>query len=271
MQAAPTLTGSTTGFTTITSGTLIRIVPTTTLSGTVTTKPNSSVTLDFFDNDACDPSGFGEGQTYSGSRTFTSDASGNVTFQAQFLTTFSLATATATSASNDTSMFSRCRFVSSPFSTGTPHLSPAAAEATADVHQRLTYTFKWTVPPRATWHDPASLQLRLRQDSTTLLQVRWDASSNTFSLFNPASGKSGPAFAPGSDNVLESSGATLFLKDSRVKGAGPTAPTVTLTLTLSLGFRPSVAVGEYVVEVAASDDLGHTGTFAPVGKLEVAR
>jgi len=77
------------------------------------------------------------------------------------------------------------------------------------------------------------------------------------------------AIEPVSDNVLETRDATLYLKDSSVKGAGPTAPTV--TLTLSLGFKPVANSSTFVVEVAATDDRGHSDDFSPAGVLEVDR
>jgi hypothetical protein len=266
LQPAPTLTATSTGFTTVPSGLFVKIVPTTTISGSVKGKANSTVSLDFFDNDVCDPIQ-GEGQTYIGTRSVSTDASGNASFQVQFNTTFALATATATSATNDTSAFSNCKFVSSPSASGTPRLTPV--DATVSVHQNFTYTFKWTVPPPATWHTLTSLQLRLRNDDGVALQLRWDAATNTFSVFDLAAGKFGPAFAPGSNNVLETADATVFLKDTSVVGSGPTAPTV--TLTLSLGFKPGAASNTFVAEVAASDAVGHVDAFAPVGTLSVSR
>jgi hypothetical protein len=52
-------------------------------------------------------------------------------------------------------------------------------------------------------------------------------------------------------------------------GIGPTSPSVLLNLALS--FKPSVAGRAFVVEVAASDDLGHEDPFAEAGTLTVAQ
>jgi hypothetical protein len=72
-------------------------------------EPNTAITLDFYANPAPDPSGYGQGQTYLGETTVTTDANGNATFTAD-LAAGSLAgqwiTATATDPSGDTSEFS---------------------------------------------------------------------------------------------------------------------------------------------------------------------
>ena len=53
---------------------------TTTLDGTLNSTPNSTFGIEFYSNAALDPTTFGEGQTFLGSLTVTTDASGNVTF-----------------------------------------------------------------------------------------------------------------------------------------------------------------------------------------------
>ena len=91
-QAAPVITSATTDNTSIT------------VTGTLTTTPNTTFTLEFF---ASDPSGLG--QRFVGSVQVTTDADGN----ASFTLTFTVAvdpgwflTATATDAANNTSRFS---------------------------------------------------------------------------------------------------------------------------------------------------------------------
>jgi len=83
------------------------------IEGTLNSTPNSRFTIQFFGNDQCDPSGYGEGQRYLGSQEVITDASGDVTFShplsghssrsmGQFVT------ATATDAEGNTSEFSEC-------------------------------------------------------------------------------------------------------------------------------------------------------------------
>jgi hypothetical protein len=71
-------------------------------------EPNAVITLDFYANPVADPSGYGQGQTYLGETTVTTDANGNVTFIAD-LAVGNLAgqwiTATATDPGGSTSEF----------------------------------------------------------------------------------------------------------------------------------------------------------------------
>ncbi len=81
------------------------------VQGTFNSAASTTYTLEFFSNPTCDPSGFGQGKTYLGSQSVTTDASGNATFS------ISLAnapadqpiTATATDPNGNTSEFSACR------------------------------------------------------------------------------------------------------------------------------------------------------------------
>jgi hypothetical protein len=79
------------------------------VDGTLNSHPNTTYLLEFFGNDACDGSGFGEGQNLIADRFVTTDAAGNATFS------FTLAgqagafiTATATDPEANTSEFSNC-------------------------------------------------------------------------------------------------------------------------------------------------------------------
>jgi hypothetical protein len=61
----------------------------TTVQGTLNSTPSTTFRIEFFANPAADPSGFGQGQTFLGFTTVTTDANGN----ASFTTTFSPAVA----------------------------------------------------------------------------------------------------------------------------------------------------------------------------------
>ena len=50
------------------------------ITGSLDSLPSTTYDLDFFGNDAIDPSGFGEGKTFLGSQSVTTDASGHVSF-----------------------------------------------------------------------------------------------------------------------------------------------------------------------------------------------
>ena len=82
---------------------------TTQITGTLSSTPNSTFTLDFYANAAADPSGYGEGQRYLGSATVTTNANGTVSFNVTLSATISTAewvTGTATDVASNTSEFS---------------------------------------------------------------------------------------------------------------------------------------------------------------------
>jgi hypothetical protein len=87
------------------------------VSGRLDSAPNQTFAVDIFANSSCDPSGYGEGQTYLGSTQATTDASGVATFSASFMTPSEpgqVMTATSTDAAGNTSEFSACLAVNAP-------------------------------------------------------------------------------------------------------------------------------------------------------------
>jgi hypothetical protein len=105
----------------------------TVITGTLTSAPNAAFTLEFFANNVCHPSGFGEGQIYLGSWPVMTDATGSGNFTATLAsadTTSQFISATATNnVSNDTSQFAACLQVPTPSpppsALGVPLLAPA--------------------------------------------------------------------------------------------------------------------------------------------------
>jgi hypothetical protein len=103
-QAFPDLTSAT-----LTNGSTV-------ITGTLASTPDTAFTLEFFANDVCNPSGYGEGQYLLGDATVTTDDNG----QADFTVTVGSSNpgqfiaATATDPINDTSAFSACVQVTGP-------------------------------------------------------------------------------------------------------------------------------------------------------------
>jgi hypothetical protein len=95
------------------------------VEGTLNSTPNTAFRVEFFANDACDPSGNGEGQTYLGFANTMTDAEGN----AEFSTDVDAAaagdqiTATATDPADNTSEFSQC--LEAEQGEGTPTPTPS--------------------------------------------------------------------------------------------------------------------------------------------------
>jgi titin len=81
-----------------------------TMSGTLDSTPDTTVTVELFSNSTCDPSGYGEGQSFLGAVSVTTDAAGRATFQANLPAPSGAAflTTTATDPAGNTSEFSAC-------------------------------------------------------------------------------------------------------------------------------------------------------------------
>jgi titin len=123
------------------------------IEGSLNSTANIQFTIEFFSNTTCDPSGNGEGETFLGSTTVTTDGTGNVSFSVSFGTTVpagQFITATATDPNNNTSEFSDCVEVeatATPTATPTPTPTPSA---TATATPTPTATATATPTPTAT-------------------------------------------------------------------------------------------------------------------------
>jgi hypothetical protein len=94
---------------------VITAVSTTTIEGTLNSRPSKTFTIQFFSNPAPNfPTGFGEGETFLGEKTVTTNDRGKVSFTftpSAALAAGEFVTATATDASGNTSEFSAAREV----------------------------------------------------------------------------------------------------------------------------------------------------------------
>ena len=134
------------------------------------------------------------------------------------------------------------------------------------IAERTIVALEWTVPA-GSWHVLSDLHVRIRDGSDIALWARFDEARGTLSLFQEPQEGFGPERALGSAAVLASSFASVHLPGSRVRAEGPTAPTMLLELEVS--FHGRAAARTFVVEVAATDDLGNIQEFAPAGTLSV--
>jgi CSLREA domain-containing protein len=95
----------------------------TTIIGSLDSTPNTAFRLEFFSNRACNPSGFGEGETFLGSVSVGTDAGGNAPFSATVPAAVAggeAITATATDPGGNTSEFSACIAVGGGGTSGIP-------------------------------------------------------------------------------------------------------------------------------------------------------
>lgn len=83
---------------------------TTLVSGTLRSTPNTTFEIQIFSNVACDPTAFGEGSTYRGSKSVTTNSWGRASFTTTVygVVAGDVLTTTATSAAFNTSEFSAC-------------------------------------------------------------------------------------------------------------------------------------------------------------------
>ena len=104
----------------------VSVGATTHLEGALNSAANTQFRIEFFANDECDPSGFGEGERYLGFTNTTTDGSGNAAFVADLVASSAAAgdwiTATATDPNDNTSEFSPC--VEAEQGAGTPAPTP---------------------------------------------------------------------------------------------------------------------------------------------------
>ena len=92
---------------------VITSASTTTVTGSLNSRPSKTFTIQFFSNPAPNfPTGFGEGETFLGEKTVTTNDRGRVSFTfATALTAGQIITATATDSGGNTSEFSQGRTV----------------------------------------------------------------------------------------------------------------------------------------------------------------
>jgi hypothetical protein len=91
----------------------------TTITGMLTSTPNTAFTIEIFVNDACNPSGYGEGEHFFASLLVTTDDTGSASFNltvAVGLGPGQFVAATATDPTENTSEFSACVEVTTPAS-----------------------------------------------------------------------------------------------------------------------------------------------------------
>ncbi len=110
----------------------------TSLQGTLNSTPNTTFRLEFFSNAACDAPGNGEGQTFLGTTSVTTDASGNVTFTATAGAASGVVTATATDPNGNTSEFSTC--VTPAAAAANLSITKAASADAVVINTPFTYT-----------------------------------------------------------------------------------------------------------------------------------
>ena len=131
--------------------------PNVTLSGTLTSTVSTAFRLEFYANDTCDPSGYGEGKYYLGSADVTTNGSGRADFAVTLFNALSkhTFTATATDPDGNTSEFSMCAPPSILLKDSTPTTQIAPGQEIVYT-LALTYTSGTGATVHGTLTDPLS-------------------------------------------------------------------------------------------------------------------
>ncbi|NQV49100.1 MAG: T9SS type A sorting domain-containing protein [Candidatus Marinimicrobia bacterium] len=193
------------------------------MSGQLSGHPDSTYRIEFFSNDECDPSGFGEGQIYIGYTDVMTGAAGSVSFTHSLPGSFpsgTIVTATATDEDGNTSGFSEC--ITSFDATEAPVMLVST--------DTLTYTYYPDDTPIS------SENIELVNDGVADLE--WSSSTTAGWIFlEPSSG----SIAAG-DTVL--SGITVFATDVEdgvyhetvtIHSNDPASPEHTINITINNG------------------------------------
>ncbi len=145
------------------------------VKGTLNSTASSSFTIDFYANAACDALGNGEGASYLGSTTVSTDGSCNGSFDVVVPASASgVVTATATDAAGNTSEFSACRTIGP---------SPVAEVTGVTWISRAELT--WAAASGATTY-------RILRGASSSLPGLLDASSDSCTRFSGSALDSGP-------------------------------------------------------------------------------
>ena len=130
------------------------------VTGMLQSAPNTVYTIEFFSNPSADPSGYGQGQTFLGATSVTTDASGNATLSAANATlpvavaAGSFVSATATDPQGDTS----------EFSLELPEVQLAVSPSATTVNLGDTVTYTYTVTNAGGGGQVNSVSLAVRRN-----------------------------------------------------------------------------------------------------------
>lgn len=218
------------------------------IQGTLNSTASTMFTVEFFSNTSCGPGGVGQGQTYLGSTTVTTDATCNAAISVVLpavLVPGDFVTATATEPGNDTSEFSPCVAVTSTIGPSSTALTSAPNPSTFGQTVTLTATVTGSAPT------PTGLVTFL-DGGTPLMTVALNASgvatfsTSTFSvgIHNLTAVYAGDALHSGSmsptfsQTVLRAPTLTALMSS-----VNPSAPGQSVTFTAVVSpFAPAAGV-----------------------------
>jgi hypothetical protein len=215
--------------------------------GTIDTRPSTAFTIHFYSSPSADPSGFGEGRTYLGAVSETTDANGDAAFifNGPALTAGHVVTATATT-SDGTSEFSAIEAVNTApnvsFSSSTYSVAEEGVSATITVTRGGDLSAVSTVN-YATSNNTATAGSDYTATSGTLTFLAGDA-SETFSV-------------PITSDALDEPDEVVNLTLSNALGATLVAPSIAQLTITDNDNAPTIAIND----VSLNEGTGGTTPF----------
>ncbi len=226
-----------------------------TVNGTLDSTANTTFTLQYFASSFADPTGYGEGQTYLGQTTVTTDGSGQATFTATLNSPIApgkVVTTTATDPSGNTSEFS----LAVPYQTAsTVDLSTSvdASSTLAAAGESITYTVTVSNSGTSTSSSTDTALVVGLPSNTSLVSAT--SSQGTVSTSTPG------ALEVSLHTVPIGQSATITVV---VKALSPGAATLTAQSTgAQTDTNPSNNVSAKSVTVVAGPDLALTSATSP--------
>lgn len=205
-------------------------------------EPATVYTIDFYENLACDPSGFGEGETWLTSAELTTDGNGS----GQVILNLSGSFITATATGFETSEFSAC-YTGTPFASRTP-TDTRTPTSTATKTDTPTMT---TTPPSPTPTDtPTDTPTNTRRPTRTDTPTNTRRPTRTDTPTDTPTNTRRPTKTPTEEPTA---------KPTKTPTDGPTArPTKTPTEVPTPGPSPTVCAGKPGVPDPVSPTGGST-------------
>ncbi len=164
------------------------------VSGTLNSTASTTFRIEFFVNDSCDPSGYGEGQQYLDAIAVDTDANGDASFSVQLsqqVPEGKYITATASAPDNSTSEFSQCllaqpaagNLVASPTEISVTLEPDASTSELLLISNTGNLSVDWTVTWGQSWLNATPVTRNIDPGATDTVMVTLDAtglSENTY-------------------------------------------------------------------------------------------
>ncbi len=164
------------------------------INGTLNSTPNTVFRIEFFVSDTCDPSGYGEGQTYLDAMEVTTDASGNAVINTTLTKTVEAGkfiSATASDPAWNTSEFSNC--VRAGINEGVLAVNTSSIETSAEIEESTTFDLTiensgnlvtyWTLSWNASWLSASATMNTIQPLTSENIVLTFSATALTAQIY----------------------------------------------------------------------------------------